>query len=88
MSDKVSETLLKGLSRDELIKIIATMHDTIQDWDSGWGFDGDDSKVLIEVGRACAHECTVKQKTRKNAWSLDGIFHKLAHIEWQDRNIN
>lgn len=51
------EDLLNSLSKEDLIKVIANMHDTIQTWDNGWGLSNDESEILIKVGGACTSHC-------------------------------
>lgn len=51
------EDLLNSLSKEDLIKVIANMHNTIQTWDNGWGLSNDESEILIKVGDACTSHC-------------------------------
>jgi hypothetical protein len=51
------ENLLEQLTKEDLIKVIANMHDTIQDWDSGWGLPKDAAETLIKIGSACTSYC-------------------------------
>ena len=46
------EALLEKLSKEDLITVIANMHDTIQDWSNGWGFSSADVTVLNNIGAA------------------------------------
>lgn len=54
------ENILEKLSKEDLVKVIANMHDTIQDWGNGWGLPKDESDTLISVGRACVRDCIEK----------------------------
>jgi hypothetical protein len=58
------EKLLSELTKEDLIKVIANMHDTIQLWDDGWGLPKEDAKTLIKIGSACTSYCV------KNDWEL------------------
>lgn len=49
--------LLEQLTKEDLIKVIANMHDTIQEWNKGWGLEADDASTLIKIGSACVTEC-------------------------------
>ena len=49
--------ILENLTRDDLIKVIAEMHDTIQDWGNGWGLTSADASKLIDIGSACISHC-------------------------------
>jgi len=51
------ENLLEKLTKEDLIKVIANMHDTIQEWDNGWGLPKEDAKTLIKIGSACTSYC-------------------------------
>jgi hypothetical protein len=59
------QNLLDKIKKEELIRVIANMHDTIQEWNNGYGLDEHDSKILIKVGDACVKECV-----EKNEWTL------------------
>lgn len=52
------KNILDNLTKDDLIKVIANMHDAIQEWDNGWGLPKDEADTLIKVGRACCTECS------------------------------
>ena len=65
---KTQEELLEQLSKEDLIKVIANMHDTIREWDNGWGLNDYESKILIEVGNACTKNCV-----KNNDWELPKI---------------
>lgn len=47
---------LSNLTRLDLIKIIANMHDTIQTWNSGWGLSDNDAKIMTKVGSTAIKE--------------------------------
>lgn len=47
---------LSSLTRLDLIKIIANMHDTIQTWNSGWGLSHDDATIMTKVGSTAIKE--------------------------------
>jgi hypothetical protein len=49
--------ILEKLSKEDLIRIIANMHDTIQEWDNGYGLPKEDAETLIKIGRACTTYC-------------------------------
>ena len=44
---------IKKLTKADLINVIANMHDTILDWDSGWGFSDEDAETIKNVGSMC-----------------------------------
>lgn len=52
---------LKKISKKDLIKVIATMHDTIQDWNNGYGIEKEDAETLIKIGSACTSFCVNKR---------------------------
>ncbi len=74
----VNEELLEKLSREDLIEVIANMHDTVQEWQYGWGYSERDGLVLEKVGRACAENMlsTGKWNHRKR----EDVFDKLANM--------
>ena len=49
---------LEAITKEELVKIIATMHDAIDDWDNGHGLSKIESSKLKEVGKLCVDHCT------------------------------
>jgi hypothetical protein len=49
--------LLSKLTKEDLIKVVANMHDTIQEWNNGWGLPEEDAETLIKIGSACTSEC-------------------------------
>ena len=51
------ENLLEKLTKEDLIKVIANMHDTIQEWNNGWGLEKNDAETLIKIGSACTSYC-------------------------------
>lgn len=61
---------LEKLSKEELIAVIAHMHDCIQDWDNGWGLNEKDAAALIKVGNLCAEHMI---KTQGRTWTLPDI---------------
>lgn len=48
---------LEKLLKEDLVSVIANMHDTIQEWDNGWGIPEEDSKILNEIGSLCVAKC-------------------------------
>lgn len=46
-----------------LIKVIAEMHDTIQDWRDGWGLPPDTADTLNVVGSLCLSYCVKNNLT-------------------------
>ena len=57
--------ILENLTKEDLIKVVANMHDTIQEWGDGYGLSDADAKMLIKVGDACASYCV-----NKDDWEL------------------
>lgn len=49
--------LLDNLSKEDLIKVIANMHDTIQEWNNGWGLEQNEAETLIKIGSECVSYC-------------------------------
>lgn len=49
--------ILENLTKDDLISVIANIHDTIQNWDSGWGFSENEANDLNIIGQACVKHC-------------------------------
>ena len=50
--------LLEKLTKEDLIKVVANMHDTIQDWNNGWGLSKEESEAMIKIGSACTEHCS------------------------------
>ena len=48
-------------SKEYLVKIIAQMHDTIQEWDNGHGLSSTEAQILIEVGDYCRQYCAINK---------------------------
>lgn len=48
---------VEDLNREDLIKVVAKMHDTIQTWSNGWGFSDDEAETLDAAGDACVSWC-------------------------------
>lgn len=46
------------LSKEDLIKVIANMHDTIQTWNESWGFNKTEGDILNSVGNAAITHCS------------------------------
>lgn len=66
-NNKNHELSLK-LSKEELIRVIANMHDTIQEWNSGWGLPEEQADALIKIGSSCTAYCV-----KKGNWDLPKI---------------
>lgn len=54
----MENTNLNDLSKEDLIKVIANMHDTIQEWDNGYGLSREQAKTLINIGEQCTKLCS------------------------------
>lgn len=52
--------LLEKLTKEDLIKVIANMHDTIQEWDNGYGLQTEEADIMIKIGSACTKQCSDK----------------------------
>lgn len=74
------ENLLSDLTKEELIKVIAIMHDSIQEWDDGYGLPEKEAEILNKVGQACINKCVednnfdISQLLTKNnkwRWKMD-----------------
>lgn len=59
---------LDDLTKEDLIKVVANMHDTIQDWNNGWGLPKKDATILIKIGRLCTDRCCKNQD-----WKLPNL---------------
>ena len=59
---------LEQLKKEDLVKVIATMHDVIQNWNNGWGLSQEESSCLIKVGNICTSECV-----KNDDWSLPKV---------------
>ena len=59
---------ITDLSKDDLIAVIAEMHDTIQYWDVGYGLTENTSNVLLNVGVASTNYCI-----KNNSWELPDV---------------
>ena len=64
---------LNKVTKEQLISVIATMHDTIQEWGNGYGLEKEDSDILIAVGSSCCSYCF--QKSKFNEMDLILIAH-------------
>ncbi len=62
---KEKQGLLSKLTKEDLIKVVANMHDTIQHWNDGWGLSKEDAENLNKIGLACSNECV-----EKDDWTL------------------
>lgn len=68
--------ILDNMTKAQLIAVIAELHDTVGEWEDGWGFTDADGKKLMTIGRACCHRNFVNGKA----------VIKLADIELVDTN--
>lgn len=59
---------LEQLKKEDLVKVIATMHDVIQNWNQGWGLSHEESSCLIKVGKICTSECV-----KNDDWNLPKV---------------
>jgi len=60
---------LENLSKEDLIKIIAHMHDTIQEWDSQfWGLCTEQAQTLMNIGRKSMLSCNYN-----NDWDISHL---------------
>lgn len=59
---------LQLLTKEDLIKVIANMHDTIQEWGNGWGLSDDEAETLIRIGRECSGFCV-----ENNDWEIKDL---------------
>jgi len=60
------ENLLEKLTKEDLIKVIANITDTVQsvyDW-KGYGMLENDAEIVVKIGNACKEYCN------KNDWTL------------------
>jgi hypothetical protein len=60
--------LLEKLTKEDLIKVVANMHDTIQEWNNGYGLPSEEAETLIKIGSACTSVCSETQD-----WSLPQV---------------
>lgn len=51
------ENLLEKLTKEDLIRVVANMHDTIQEWNNGYGLPKEEGDTLIKIGSACVEYC-------------------------------
>ncbi len=49
--------ILEKLTKEDLINVIAHMHDVIQDWTYGYGFSEKQSGTIEKIGNACVDSC-------------------------------
>ena len=61
------ENLLETLTKEDLIKVVANMHDTIQEWNNGYGLAKDEAEKLIKIGSSCSAYCV------KNGFELPDL---------------
>lgn len=59
---------LANLSKEDLIKIIANMHDTIQEWHHGWGLNKEEAQTFTKVGNTCTQYCI-----QNNNWDISHL---------------
>lgn len=62
------QELLEKLTKDDLIKVVANMHDTIQEWNNGYGLPKDEAETLNKIGSACTSVCSNTQD-----WNLPHV---------------
>lgn len=60
--------LLEKLTKEDLIKVIANMHDTIQEWNNGYGLPAEQAETLNKIGSACISVCSETQD-----WNLPKV---------------
>jgi hypothetical protein len=63
--------MLSKLTKEDLIKVVANMHDTIQDWNNGWGLKPGDAEIMTKIGSACVSACS-----DNNDWDLPQVVEK------------
>lgn len=59
---------LEQLTKEDLVKVIATMHDVIQHWQHGYGLSNEESSCLNKVGKICTAECI-----KNDDWNLPKV---------------
>lgn len=59
---------ITALSKEELISVIANMHDSIQDWGPGYGMTVDEGTTMKTIGSAATKHCC-----DTNSWKLPEI---------------
>lgn len=69
------KTLLDKLSKEDLIIVIANMHDIIQEWNNGWGLSKEDAEALINIGRECTNYCG-----KENKWKLPDLTKRSGEL--------
>lgn len=69
--NKFMNELLEKLTKDDLVKVIANMHDTIQYWNHGYGFPDEEADTLNKIGSACTSTCVENQD-----WKLPDVANK------------
>lgn len=59
-----SKINLEALTKNDLINVIAEMHDIIQEWNNGWGLNEKDGETLIHIGNLCVAD-SIKRNGRE-----------------------
>lgn len=64
--EEVEKTLLEKMSKEDLIDVIATMHDAVQNWENGCACCSQEEAIkLKEIGNECLKYILEKQSRRK-----------------------
>ncbi len=49
--------ILEKLTKQDLINVIAHMHDVIQEWEYDYGFSEKQAKTIAKIGKVCVDSC-------------------------------
>ena len=53
----MAKRIIDDLSKEDLIKVIANMQDTIQNWADGHGLSNDEARKMNTIGNECLGHC-------------------------------
>lgn len=77
---KPDKLIVDLLSKEDLIRIIAQMHDIIQEWDNGYGVSSDDAQALMKVGESSREWCN------ERGWEYDLDYAVLSYLLKNKKN--
>lgn len=59
---------IDNLTKEDLIRVIANMHDTIQEWNNGYGLPKDEAHILSKIGDMCVKKCIITHNWTLPEW--------------------
>lgn len=72
------------LSKEELIAVIANMHDTIQEWNNGYGLSEKEGDQLVEIGNSATQFCNENNNWELPTESKENDTKRPDYSQWAD----